>query len=786
MKKNFLFFSVLLVFLINPAKAQLVQLPVNTTGSYEDPHSFVNMGGLTYFIGYNNNIGYELFKTDGSLAGTVMVSQIYSGNGSSFNGTGSNESNLTVFNNHLYFFANDSAHGFELWKSDGTSGGTAMVKDIYPGTNGSTTTYEITASANALYFFAKDSAGASHYGIWTSDGTSAGTTMLKVATSSNSVIFADSNLVYFDANLGGTGDELCVSDGTVGGTVTLKDINSGTNGSSPKGFIKLGNKIVFTATAANGSEPYITDGTGPGTVLLKDINVYGNGNATPSGFSRFNGNKVLFYANDSIHGTEPWITDGTSGGTQLLYDVVAGTTGSSATGFIEFNGKAYFSPGSCWVSDGTTGGTHQFMNAYTSPYTSFKVLAGRVYFIARNSNSSQNIWSTTTGSDTIKHTTYTAPQISFPILFAGNNVLYVVFKNTFGDKTLWKLDLGICSPAATIQGNVPLTCDQHGITLTTGSYTNYTWSTGATTSQLNVSAAGTYTVTVQDTGIGCTSSATVNVTQLTTIATPAICGVTVDSLTGRNQIIWNKHNAAFSKTLFRLERETGINQFTLVADIPYDSLSAYIDTVANPMVNSSRYRLTLLDSCGNISAASTVNETVHLSQNVGIGGEVNLIWNAYAGNSYSQVVAQRSVNGGAWTDLSVLSGNVVSYSDLTPPTGTLNYQIAVLLDSTCTPTRSVFSVYSNRVALVTTGISETTGTGQMLVLPNPVSSVLRIQLPETIRTGSIIITDLTGRTIRTLPVNALQLTEDVTALAGGVYIIRHSLQAVKAQYFLKQ
>jgi ELWxxDGT repeat protein len=783
MKKFLPQLTALLLFLSLATKAQTVPLPFNS-GFDEDPKSFVNLNGLTYFIAYNNATGYELWQTNGTVSGTVLTVDINTNaipNNHSLYG-----SSLTVFKDTLYFFANDGTHGFELWKSDGTAGGTAMVKDIYPGPNGSSTAYGITASANALYFFARDSAGANRYGIWTSDGTAAGTTMLKVATSTNSVIFADSNLVYFDANLGGNGDELCVSDGTVGGTVTLKDINPGTGSSSPKGFIKLGNKIVFTATAANGSELYITDGTGPGTALLKDINIYGNGNATPSAFSKFNGNKVLFYANDSIHGTEPWITDGTSGGTQLLYDVVAGTTGSSVTGFIEFNGKAYFSPGSCWVTDGTSGGTHQFMNAYTSPYTSFTAASGRLYFIARDGNNRQNIWSTTTGADTVKHTANTAPQVSFPILFAGNNVLYVVFKTSLGDKYLHKLDLGICSPAVTIQGNVPLTCDHHSITLSAGSYDNYNWSTGATTPQLNVSAAGTYSVTVQDTGIGCTSSATVNVTQLTTIATPAICGVTVDSLSGKNQIIWNKHNAAFSKTLFRLERETGINQFTLVADIPYDSLSAYIDSASGPMVNSSRYRLTLLDSCGNVSTPSTVHETVHLSKNIGIGGEVNLIWNAYAGNSYTQVVVQRSVNGGAWADLSVLSGNVVSYSDLTPPAGTLNYQIAVILDSTCTPSRSVFSLYSNRVNLVTTGISETTGTGQMLILPNPVASVLRIQLPETIRTGNLLITDLTGRTIRTLPVTSLQLTEDVTELAGGVYIIRHSSQAVKAQYFVKQ
>ena len=74
-------------------------------------------------------------------------------------------------NNELYFTANDGSHGYELWKSDGTAAGTVMVKDIDAGAS-SSTPFDLAAVNGALEFYAFDGAGT---GLFRSDGTAAGT-----------------------------------------------------------------------------------------------------------------------------------------------------------------------------------------------------------------------------------------------------------------------------------------------------------------------------------------------------------------------------------------------------------------------------------------------------------------------------------------------------------------------------------------------------------------------------------------------------------------------------------
>ena len=108
-------------------------------------YNLAAVGSTLYFRAYDVTNGYELWKSDGTSSGTVMVKDINSGSSSSF------PYDLTAVGNTLYFQANDGTNGEELWKSDGTASGTVMVKDINPGSSNGDI-YYLTAVGYNFYF----------------------------------------------------------------------------------------------------------------------------------------------------------------------------------------------------------------------------------------------------------------------------------------------------------------------------------------------------------------------------------------------------------------------------------------------------------------------------------------------------------------------------------------------------------------------------------------------------------------------------------------------------------
>jgi ELWxxDGT repeat protein len=291
--------------------------------------------------------------------------------------------------------------GSELYVSDGTAGGTKLLKDIYPGTS-SSSPYYMCRLGNHVYFRAND--GVNGTELWRTDGTTAGTVLfmdINTATTTASgypqYMTRIGDKMYFYANDGTTGNELWISDGTKVGTKLVKDIYVGTSSSSPNNFARLGltDMVVFsaydgTATTGTGNELYITDGTAAGTKLLKDIYASGTSGGYPQ-YCRSMGDKVYFRANNGTNGYELWETDGTTAGTKMVIDNYVGSSSGYADYIAVQDGMLYYRSNNgttgteLYTSDGTAAGTKVYLDytagsGSTSPYIITAVGSRRLYF----------------------------------------------------------------------------------------------------------------------------------------------------------------------------------------------------------------------------------------------------------------------------------------------------------------------------------------------------------------------------------------------------------------------
>jgi ELWxxDGT repeat protein len=172
------------------------------------------MGGKLYFGCEIAPAGQELCVTDGTVAGTSRVKEIFPGI----------QSGLTGVDHWLYYQA-DTSGGNAVWKSDGTAPGTARLVEV-----GSPR--ELQAFGNRLVFTGTTPNLA--VGLWQSDGTPAGTTLVDPFLVNARHLGVANGRMWLTALDGGLGNELWTSDGTSAGTAAVKDIRAGFNRVQPR------------------------------------------------------------------------------------------------------------------------------------------------------------------------------------------------------------------------------------------------------------------------------------------------------------------------------------------------------------------------------------------------------------------------------------------------------------------------------------------------------------------------------------------------------------------------
>lgn len=360
-----------------------------------EPRDLVGLGKRVYFSADDGVHGREVWMTDGTADGTRMLADIRPGTPGT---PGSSPMSLTVADGKLFFQADDGQHGTELWVSDGTAAGTHMVKDIGDKPAGSFP-YDPTAVGDGLFFSATDSKHGT--ALWRSDGTAAGTVLVKdffpggfdppvpVPILPDHFMAAGDRLFLTAWDGTGSYSQLWVTDGSEAGTVKLLDgLGEDPRSGHTVSLVVAGETLFFN----RGDDLWKSDGTPQGTVLVKDLP--STGFSVPKQLHAV-GDEVAFIARTGQNGYELWMSDGTEQGTRLVKDIAPGGTDANIANVTVVGDTLFFTAddgvhgGSLWRSDGTAAGTRMVTDITRhmswTQPTGLGAVGGSLYFTATDS-----------------------------------------------------------------------------------------------------------------------------------------------------------------------------------------------------------------------------------------------------------------------------------------------------------------------------------------------------------------------------------------------------------------
>lgn len=353
MKKIYISILAAMSIFSNAQNVFNTQLHEINFGSSSDPSHFIKLNDRILFPASRSaEEGRELWSFNPVTQKSTLLKDIFPG----YNIGMSGDPAFMKLNNKVYFIAVQSNNSEkQLWVTDGTIAGTSKLKDL-------SFSYSISATAateNNIFFYHNKE-------LWGYNIVTDTLQLLKAFdyTSGDIKMYIMNNTLFFVANDGIHGKEIWKSDGTVAGTSLLKDIAPDPSAGGIDGDFKaliFKNKLYFVANVGTGYELYSTDGTEAGTVSVKNIGYAQLEGAATDDYFVFNGF-------DSVNGLEPWVSDGTTAGTHLLKNLMPGATSSMAMKkFVKFNNKIFFESGAngvslaygnyIWETDGTEAGT---------------------------------------------------------------------------------------------------------------------------------------------------------------------------------------------------------------------------------------------------------------------------------------------------------------------------------------------------------------------------------------------------------------------------------------------
>jgi ELWxxDGT repeat protein len=380
--------------------------------------------GLLYFRSVDPAHGSELWRTDGTEAGTVRLTDVCPGRCNSF------VNSIQFFQDRIYFAADDGVSGNELWVTDGTPGSERRVCDICPGPcHGVLSNFE--PLDDALYFLATNG---QELQLWKSDGSRSGTSEVAAVCPST-----DACTSYFVQRLGdlilftvsdASSIKIWSSDGTPEGTGPI-DLPQGAGD-----FILNGDFAFFFAQDAL----WRTDGTAAGTVRLKPLSDFLPAPINLIGTQVVLWNGVLYMF---LQGHVVVRSDGTPAGTVHLVNFPPSFNAdlfAPIESALLIVADEHGSQNTLWRlrADGTIEKILDLGASNDAIYDILPVGGRAVFRIHRNATDSFELWSTD-GTQAGTHRIESAPAgLNFDTMFTTGTEVYFVAGSPPSE--LWRTD----------------------------------------------------------------------------------------------------------------------------------------------------------------------------------------------------------------------------------------------------------------------------------------------------------------------------------------------------------
>ncbi|MBN2681467.1 MAG: T9SS type A sorting domain-containing protein [Bacteroidales bacterium] len=304
---------------------------------------------------------------------------------------------------------------------------------------------------------------------------------------------------------------------------------------------------------------------------------------------------------------------------------------------------------------------------------------------------------------------------------------------------------------------------------------DFFWSTEENASDISVSESGNYSVIVSN--YNCFDSAHININVQKPFENEQICLVTVDTSTWKNKIIWESTDELGSSG-FYVHKEIAYNIYSVIGYVPFGEESFFIDYSSSPEAKGEKYKLTVIDTCGNESEMSDFHKTMNLTLS-SFGNTMGLSWNYYEVEDGSFTPSLYYIFRGTEPDnlelVDSVSGSFNSWNDV-DVYEVYYYMVGAVRDGCGSNSKSTYTSFSNKKDNTEfIGIYELSGFLPLSIYPNPATNQITISLPRELQnTGyELRITDITGKELKVHQVESLSsvVSIDVSGFETGVYFV---------------